>query len=239
LRGFFQHSEMLPPGHTAYSWGEGGDQPLGHTKFSWMAGCAVCGGDSKTMGGEGEEKKPTNSNSNAAAVKKGFLEPRAEPVNNLSDFLRRHVPDVLRRADELHRTAEEDEGNPFKNKYAARELLKGALLQFVACHEEASATGLEGEWEEAIARVEHLMGINLVETEEISGGEKTIVACIGEHRKKSLLAHTKFPRHPSYSKHSTALIPTPTSRSFSRSTCVLRWSASRQCLEPRNVADPN
>jgi hypothetical protein len=141
------------------------------------------------MGGEGEEKKPPNSNSNAAAVKKGFLEPRVEPVGNLSDFLRKHVPDVLRRADELHRTAEEDEGNPFKNKYAARELLKGALLQFVACQEEASATGLEGEWEEAIARVEHLMGVNLVETEEISGGEKTIVACIGEHRRKYLLPH--------------------------------------------------
>lgn len=168
----------VPLGHTHFSWSVGVNLPPGHTPFSWGVGAAgtVYPGEGGMMGGAS-----TTAGGIPPAVKKGFLEARVEPVKDIKEFLSVSVRKVCCRADELHRTAEEDEANPFKNKYAARELLKQALLQMTACQQDAAVAGLESEWEDDMARAEHLMGVNLVETEEISAGEKTIVAGLGKN----------------------------------------------------------
>jgi hypothetical protein len=171
----------IPVGHTWFSWNETrGKIPYGHSRFSWTAsGCAhssICGAcDTNERGtsGEGEQQGTT--------IKKGFLEPKVVVPADVGAFLKNRVPEVIKRAEELHAAIEEDERKPFDKKYSARELLQGVSLQLAACKKTAEDEGVLEEWCTASARIDMLLGINMVETEENSSGEKKLNSAMGMH----------------------------------------------------------
>lgn len=147
--------------------------PEGHTPFSWAVQRLRSVGAPPLCNNEGEKGE-------GKAVRKGFLEKKVQPVTDVGKLLRQRVPEVVAIAEALHRAQEEDESQPFKRKYEARNKLQALKQQLAASETNCVAQGLEWEWGEAMAKLEVLLGVNFAETEEISAGEKALFAAMGE-----------------------------------------------------------
>jgi hypothetical protein len=176
---------MIPVGHTWFSWNATtGKVPCGHTPFSWTTDsfvpatfCSSCHVAKKEEKCSREEAKRCSAEKEV--IKKGFLEVKTIPPSDIGSFFSTSVPEAIKRAEELHAHIEEDESKPYEHKYAAREILQVVSRQLAVCKEAAEAQGLSEEWRWANARIDMLLGINFVETDENSSGEKKLVSAIG------------------------------------------------------------
>lgn len=84
---------------------------------------------------------------------------------------------------------ENDDATPYKTKYEARELLKVARARLAVELEGADAASAEGkELQEKIAVVDERLGLNYIECEENSEGEKCLKAAIAVLRTYDCLA---------------------------------------------------
>ncbi len=170
----------IPDSHTRFSWcspSPDGPIPLGHTYFSW-------GIDAIGLYPENSDNIKANvsgsSNVEKAAVKRGFLN-KGSQLKDIDphQLLTERIPVVLARATELH-LVEDEEKTPFKSKYEAREMLKGAMAQLISCEGRLGEfdPALSDLWSDSVARVDLMLGNNFVEAEELSPGEKHLLSAV-------------------------------------------------------------
>jgi len=112
----------------------------------------------------------------AGVVTKGFLSKRKQPPvgGDLGNFLDTTARGVMDQASALM-AREAPEKTPFMHKYEARELLVGLLAQVHSCEGREMSTGIQEMLAGCIGHVEHLLGVNFYESEEISQGEKHLM----------------------------------------------------------------
>ena len=107
-------------------------------------------------------------------IKKNPLNP-PKKMENLKNFLEYVIQDEIEKA-EYHFLKPSPEETPFDNKYKSREILECLLKNPIFIEEFAFSRDLKA----VSAYIHYLLGLNFLETEEISFGEKTLKKSLQE-----------------------------------------------------------